>query len=246
MKKTKDSSSKTKTTKKTCGIIMTDLDLPADQWKDVKQILEDVAKEAGFEPHLVNEEFEMIRHEMVQNSRDNNEIIICDVSGRDPNVMFQLGMCLALNKPTIVIKNDKTDYSFVSDGLKYLKYPKDLRFNKIVEFKEKLKEQLKDAHKLDQQSDNYAHWIFKHRRKIPGKPPKHSTKECREMVKRYIDMFSLYDNDKNEFCDMPLASGRDMLMDYLKMSLVGIMFEDRDDLEVMVNEIIGKPEKLEK
>ena len=53
----------------------------------------------------------MIHKTIVQNLYL-NPIVVCDVSGKNANVMFELGLRLAFDKPTIIIKDDKTDYSF--------------------------------------------------------------------------------------------------------------------------------------
>lgn len=40
--------------------------------------------------------------------------------------MFELGMRLAFNKPTIIIKNQTTKYNFDSGIIEHLTYPNDL------------------------------------------------------------------------------------------------------------------------
>ena len=52
--------------------------------------------------------------------------------------MFELGMRLAFDKPTIIIKDDKTDYSFDTAPIEHLTYPKDLRYSKILTFQSDL------------------------------------------------------------------------------------------------------------
>jgi hypothetical protein len=129
-------------TKPTCGIIMPisamDGYLEA-HWSDVLDIISDAIEEAGFEPHMVSEgdDVGVIHKRIVQNLYD-NPIVICDVSGKNPNVMFELGLRLAFDKPTIIIKDSATKYSFDTGAIEHLEYPKDLRFAPIVEFKETL------------------------------------------------------------------------------------------------------------
>jgi len=53
-----------------------------------------------------------------------------------------LGIRLAFDKPTIVIKDDKTSYSFDTSPIEHLTYPRDLRFNSIVNFKNSLREKI--------------------------------------------------------------------------------------------------------
>lgn len=72
-----------------------------------------------------------------------NPIVVCDVSGKNPNVMFELGIRLAFDKPTIIIKDDKTSYSFDTSPIEHLEYPRDLRYNRIEDFKSKLTDKIK-------------------------------------------------------------------------------------------------------
>jgi hypothetical protein len=122
-----------------CGIVMPMSAIDgcgADHWEEVLAILEDVAETAGFEPNLVStaEEVGVIQKRIVENLHQ-NPIVVCDVSGRNPNVMFELGLRLAFDKPTIIVKDDKTIYAFDTSPIEHLPYPRDLRFPKIVTFK---------------------------------------------------------------------------------------------------------------
>jgi hypothetical protein len=67
-----------------------------------------------------------------------SDIVVCDVSGRNPNVMFELGMRLAFDKPTVIVKDDKTDYMFDTGIIEHVGYPRDLRYSQIVSFKANL------------------------------------------------------------------------------------------------------------
>ena len=49
-------------------------------------------------------------------------------------------MRLAFDKPTIIVKDDRTDYSFDTGVIEHLEYPRDLRFASIIRFKQKLAE----------------------------------------------------------------------------------------------------------
>ncbi len=129
-----------------CGIVMpiSPMDnCSAEHWKEVKDILTDAIKSAEFEANLVSEADDsgIIQKRIVQNIY-NNEIVICDVSCKNPNVMFELGMRLAFDKPTIIIMDDATKYSFDTAPIEHLSYPRDLSYYKIVEFKNKLKDKI--------------------------------------------------------------------------------------------------------
>jgi hypothetical protein len=133
--------------KQCCGLVMpiSSIDGCNEQhWSDVKEILTEAVDSAGFKANLVSyaDDVGIIQKRIIQNLYE-NPIIVCDVSGKNPNVMFELGMRLAFDKPTIIIKDDKTSYSFDTSPIEHLEYPRDLRFTKIIEFKEALKEKLK-------------------------------------------------------------------------------------------------------
>ena len=122
-----------------CGVIMPISsigDYPESHWSDVQAIISDAVADAGLEAGLVSyaDETTLIPKTIVQNLYD-NPIVICDVSGRNPNVMFELGLRLAFDKPTIIIKDSATSFSFDTGTIEHLPYPRDLRFAKIVDFK---------------------------------------------------------------------------------------------------------------
>ena len=136
-----------KPTPETCGIVMplSPIDGCDEQhWEQVQDIISDSAKAAGFEPALVSsaDEVGVIQKRIIQNLYD-NPIVVCDVSAKNPNVMFELGIRLAFDKPTIIIKDDKTNYSFDTAPIEHLGYPRDLRFHDVVKFKERLTAKIK-------------------------------------------------------------------------------------------------------
>lgn len=112
-------------------------------WADVLDIVSEAIESASFTPNLVSnaDEVGIIHKRIIQNLYE-NPIVVCDVSGKNPNVMFELGMRLAFDKPTIIIKDDATSYSFDTSAIEHLEYPRDLRFSKIIEFKEKLSQKI--------------------------------------------------------------------------------------------------------
>ena len=131
---------------KRCGLIMPISMIDGctpDHWVEVKTILEEAI--TGIEKPVITvnlvsdaDEVGVIQKRIVQNVYS-ADIVVCDVSAKNPNVMFELGMRLAFDRPTVIIKDDKTDYSFDTGIIEHLPYPRDLRFAKIVEFKELLK-----------------------------------------------------------------------------------------------------------
>jgi hypothetical protein len=147
----------------TCGIVMpiSAIDSCSEEhWRDVKLILSESIEDAGFTSQLVSdaEEVGIIQKRIIQNLYE-NPVVVCDVSAKNPNVMFELGMRLAFDRPTIIVKDDKTSYSFDTSPVEHLTYPRDLRFSKIVEFKEALSEKIKATYEKSQSDPTYTTFL---------------------------------------------------------------------------------------
>lgn len=129
-------------------------------WADVLEILTEAIESANFEGNLVSnaDEVGIIHKRIIQNLYD-NPIVVCDVSGKNPNVMFELGLRLAFDKPTVIVKDDKTSYSFDTSAIEHLEYPRDLRFSRVVEFKQKLAEKIAATHLRATTDNNYTTFL---------------------------------------------------------------------------------------
>ena len=147
----------------TCGIIMpiSAIDgCTAEHWAEVKSILSEAIEKAGYSASLVSDANEsgIIQKRIVQNIYD-NEIVVCDVSGKNPNVMFELGMRLAFDKPTIIVIDDNTNYSFDTTIIEHISYPRDLHYPSIIKFKEKLKEKICATMKKAKEDTDYSTFL---------------------------------------------------------------------------------------
>lgn len=149
--------------KHTCGIVMpiSAFDGYSEQhWKDVYSIISDSIESANFAPQLVSDanEIGIIQARIIQNLY-NNEIVVVDVSGKNPNVMFELGIRLAFDKPTIIIKDERTNYTFDTAPIEHLNYPSDLRYQTIISFKEKLKSRIIATQKKFLEDKTYSTFL---------------------------------------------------------------------------------------
>ncbi len=149
--------------KKQCGLVMpiSAIDgLSSEHWKDVLTILTEAVSMSGFEANLVSNgsDIGVIQKRIIQNLYK-NPIVICDVSAKNPNVMFELGLRLAFDKPTIIIKDDKTNYSFDTSPIEHLEYPRDLRFTEIVKFKKELSQKISATYEASQKNPNYTTFL---------------------------------------------------------------------------------------
>lgn len=149
--------------KEVCGIIMPiggTAQYPESHWVDVREIIEEAIDAAGFAPNLVSDASDVgiIQKRIIQNLYE-NPIVVCDVSSKNPNVMFELGLRLAFDKPTIIIKDSQTDYSFDTSPIEHLGYPSDLRFNKIVEFKKTLATKIQGTYEKATKDKGYTTFL---------------------------------------------------------------------------------------
>lgn len=132
----------------------------ADHWDEVREILMESIEDAGFQGNLVSsaDEVGIIQKAIIQNLYE-NVIVVCDVSGKNPNVMFELGLRLAFDKPVIIVKDDKTSYSFDTGQIEHIEYPRDLRFSKIIAFKEKLASKISKTHERATTDPNFTTFL---------------------------------------------------------------------------------------
>ena len=140
---------------------------PASHWEAVLSIIKEALSDTGFSVELVSDsdEIGVIQKRIVQNIYD-NEIVICDVSAKNPNVMFELGMRLAFDKPAIIIKDDKTNYSFDTAPIEHLEYPRELNYHKIQAFKIKLRDKVVATFEASKSADyttflkHFGHFVI--------------------------------------------------------------------------------------
>lgn len=197
--------------KQVCGIVMpiSEIDgLPKSHWDEVYNIIAESIDSAGFKPNLVSnsEDIGVIQKRIVQNLYE-NPIVVCDVSAKNPNVMFELGLRLAFDKPTIIIKDDKTNYSFDTSPVEHLEYPRDLRFSKIRDFGDKLANKIDSTYKKSIEDKDYSTFL-KHfgTFKVAKIETEEVTKEdlIMDEVKALRNLVLRYMNNKNRN-DMSLS-----------------------------------------
>jgi hypothetical protein len=147
----------------TCGIVMpiSEIDgLVERHWADVHAILLDAISDAGFNGRLVSAgaDVGVIHRRIVQNLFD-DAIVVVDVSARNPNVMFELGMRLTFDKPTVIVKDDPTPYSFDTSVIEHVGYPRDLRFPQMVDFKQRLTKKIQDTHEAAKKDNGFSPFL---------------------------------------------------------------------------------------
>lgn len=147
-----------------CGIVMPISAMGSiydkAHWERVRVILDEAIREANYTPRLVSEseDIGVIHARIVQNLYD-DPIVICDVSGKNANVMFELGLRLAFNKPTIVIKDDITDYSFDTSPMEHINYRSDLRFDDVRNLQKQVVDKINATIKRVAEDKDYSPFL---------------------------------------------------------------------------------------
>lgn len=75
----------------------------------------------------------------------NSDMAICDLSSRNSNVFFELGLRQAFNLKTVLIKDTQTPRSFDISGLRCLDYDEKLRVDNVDSVVDKLAKALNDT-----------------------------------------------------------------------------------------------------
>jgi hypothetical protein len=129
-----------------CGIIMPISDTPGydpGHWLEVRKLIARAARAAGYTARMVsdNDGQDAIQRSIVKNIY-HNELVICDVSSRNPNVMLELGLRMANKKPLIIIFDGEGSYPFDINIMLRVNYPKGLRHARAEEFVQELTERI--------------------------------------------------------------------------------------------------------
>ncbi|MDX7850146.1 hypothetical protein [Aeromonas caviae] len=156
-----------------CGLIMPiskSQGLEPEHWLNVKGIICEALADTEFDIRLVSESDDVgVIHKSIVQNIYKNDIVICDVSTHNANVMFELGLRLAFDKPTVIIKDDETPFSFDTQVIEHLVYKRSLHYVDIVSFKKKLKDKVLATLEQSRQPDFstfLGHFTINHVSKI--------------------------------------------------------------------------------
>ena len=72
---------------------------------------------------------------------------ICDLSNKNPNVLFELGLRQAFDKPVVLIQEEGTDRIFDVSILRAYDYCKELKYNEVLKDQENIAKMLKGTEK---------------------------------------------------------------------------------------------------
>ena len=81
-------------------------------------------------------------------------IAVCDLSTRNPNVLFELGIRQAFDKPVVLIQEKGTPKIFDIAPLRYLEYSKELKYHEVLDTQRKLQEAIEATKSAEGETGN--------------------------------------------------------------------------------------------
>lgn len=121
-----------------CFVIMPIADPDGYDKGHFTKVYEDIFKPAcegsGYKPVRADEvkQTNLIHLDILQKLIE-SPMAICDLSSRNPNVLFELGLRQAFDKPTVLVQETGTPKIFDIAPLRYTEYRKELRYREVLE-----------------------------------------------------------------------------------------------------------------
>jgi len=137
----------------TCFVIMPISDVETYEAGHFGRVYEHLIKPsceaAGFKP-VRADEVQVTNYIVVDILRKivDAEMVVCDLSGRNPNVLYELGIRQAFNRRVVLIRDSRTPRIFDIQGLRDLEYDENLRIDKTTNAVESLSNLLKNTSSL--------------------------------------------------------------------------------------------------
>ena len=116
-------------------------DYPTGHFTKVyEQIIKPSVEEAGYEAYRVDENniCDSIINKIF-NAIQECPMAICDLSNRNPNVLYELGLRQAYDKPVILIQDDKTEKIFDVSGISTIFYKSARLYEDVIEARKNIK-----------------------------------------------------------------------------------------------------------
>lgn len=128
----------TNTNNKKCFVMMPFSDSidyePNHFTKVYDQIITPAIKKAGYEPVRVDQN--KISDQIIKKIFDEiteADMAICDLSTNNPNVLYELGLRHAFDKPVVLIKDNKTPNIFDIQGISIVPYRSERLYDEVLE-----------------------------------------------------------------------------------------------------------------
>ncbi|MBP1045646.1 hypothetical protein I6N96_05100 [Enterococcus sp. BWM-S5] len=209
---------------------------PDCQWDDVLAIIKQSFQEGYFSDWECEGVWEGTGGHLITNTIFQeiyeDDIVICDLSTSNPNVLYEAGLRMILRKPIFFIMDDKSNYLFDIKDVHYIKYPQSLRLIEMEKWKIRLVEGVKSLwEKYEEDKDDFS--------QIPnikqtGKAPKAILKEenmrdvMMQALKRVMHDTEITTNKEIEQLKSRLFQIKDDLS-FIEDTISNKLFEDNSD-----------------
>lgn len=136
---------------KTCFVIMPISDqpkYPAGHFDKIyKQIIVPAVQIAGFEPIRADSDqiCDSIMKKILKNLVE-CDMAICDLSSRNPNVMYELEIRQAYGKKVVLVQDDATDKIFDVAGINTVFYKRDRLYENVIKAKDDIANAIKETY----------------------------------------------------------------------------------------------------
>ena len=145
--------------KNTCFVIMPISDVdgydPGHFTRVYEHLIKPACEQAGFKPDRADE---TPRTDVIMAGILKKliacDIAICDLSSRNANVFYELGLRHAFNKKTVLIKDYKTPMPFDISGIRTLTYNENLRIDEVQKIIPEIARYLKETNDTDEKEAN--------------------------------------------------------------------------------------------
>lgn len=111
------------------------------------QIIKPAIEESDFEPYRVDDN--NICDSIISKIFDaitNCEMAVCDLSGANPNVLYELGLRQAYDKPVVLIQDEISKRIFDVSGISTVQYKKDRLYENVLDAKDNIKKAIKETY----------------------------------------------------------------------------------------------------
>lgn len=143
---------------KTCFIMMPIGEVDTYNSSHFQRVYEHLIKpaveKAGFKPIRADKikKTNYIMIDIIKKLID-SDMAICDISSKNPNVLYELGIRHSFNLPVVILKDKKTNRMFDIQGIRDVEYDGNLRIDlvneKILELKDVIKNTYNEMKKED-------------------------------------------------------------------------------------------------
>lgn len=133
-----------------CFIIMPIADHPDYKQGHFKRVYEDIfapaCRAAGYKPVRADDtkQANLIQLDILQKLLE-SPMAICDLSTRNPNVLFELGLRQAFDKPTILVQEEGTPKIFDINIFRYVEYRNGLDYRDVLADQRTIQEVLEET-----------------------------------------------------------------------------------------------------